>query len=139
MIQANELRIGNWVEIYDAPNIYKIENGFCQVEAMTIHYMQYKDDIKLCGIPITEDILLNCGFVREHYMYHLLLNKADDIILKKELRLDIDGDEWFADIVEYYDDDEVGEYSINIAKVKHLHQLQNLYFALTQKELTIKL
>lgn len=138
MIQANELRIGNWVEIYDAPNIYKIENGFCQVEAMTIHYMQYKDDIKLCGIPITEDILLKCGFEYRNE------NRGLGAILDFKNK---EFDNWKYDMSVAFQHETDNKEIVYLHflqhkttnSIKYLHQLQNLYFALTQKELTIKL
>lgn len=108
-MKANELRIGNHIEIDQYPNdraIVLIENGA---------------DIDGCiklnpkPIPLTEKWLLNFGFeitnnfqTKDRFQTH----KQDGII-------------WF-------------EYGYIVIELKHVHQLQNLYFALTNEELTIK-
>jgi hypothetical protein len=111
-MNANELRIGNFVEIDQYPNdriIIQIKNG---------------SNIDQCGklnaspIPLTEEWLLKFGFVSNPYQdryeldwLHIECNKT-----KGYLELWIEKPK-----------------SITLTSV---HQLQNLYFALTQTELT---
>ena len=104
MIQVNELRVGNWV----------LEDG----EYKKLKSMWDFDDIDdFDPIPLTEEILLKCGFERNHYGGLYLLSKFDFDLTKE------------------------GYFLVDNVRVhcKHLHQLQNLYFALTGTELKIKL
>ena len=66
MIQANELRVGNWVNNYGqycfVLEIYKtnkVELGYFKD---SIGFIRKLDDVGIKPIPITEDILLKCGF-----------------------------------------------------------------------------
>src|SRR5690606_5107604 len=122
MIQANELRIGNIV-------MSKI-NGISKVEQIGSSINpEYVGGRSLEGnywensylpIPLTEEILLKIGFVKDtetSYRWYL--------------------GEYFT-----YDLDDGGFRFEGIwinPIVKYLHQLQNLYFALTNQELVIKL
>lgn len=72
------------------------------------------------GIPLTEEVLLKCGF--EKY----------DTYSNNGIELNFENNEYFL-----YDSGETRNISDN--PVKYLHQLQNLYFALTGKELEVKL
>ena len=122
-MKANELRIGNYVN-------HK-ELGYIQVYGMNGEIIQfdyrkdpYYEEIpfdKLSYIPLTEDILLKCGFEKEEesncYVNQIALYFTFDKITCN---------------VSYYEYD-------NLINVDYLHQLQNLYFALTNEELTINL
>ena len=120
MIQANELRIGNY--IYDVhnrvANIVTIGNGTIRLSSKNYHYDSFNcSDIN--PIPLTEDILLKCG--------------------KKELDLFIIGDYYYSKgslLMSSYND---GEPDIFLAKVDTLHHLQNIIFALTGEELNVEL
>ena len=115
-IVANELRIGNLFN-YDP----KIKNFPLKPTSIDI------DDIRLCQegqwewhqfytpIPITEEWLLKFGFEKTSLGHF----KKQGIILLVE---------------DFYYICLLGNTSVII---KYVHQLQNLYFALTQKELTI--
>ncbi len=115
MIKLNELRVGNWV-MYSA----------CQSTA------------GLKGIPITEEILFKCGFnqidrvsgaysdweIGERYRFNFRLESYDPPAnnfgvqdLSKKSRA-----------IYYFN-----------WNTKYVHQLQNLYFALTGKELEVSL
>ena len=112
MISANELRVGNWVQVYLQPQISEwIESQLINVNPEKVK--NYKP------IPITEEILLKCGFER-----HITIDIYPTFVLKM-INVN-DG------IV----------YVCNLGflnHIKHLHQLQNLYFALTNEELKIEL
>ena len=118
MIKANELRIGNWVighedEALQLESISPFELGIFNFRWEWLKY------IKL--IPLTEEILLKCGAV-----------KKDKYFEFKEtlLRLTFNNGLWHCSI----GDDKHG---FMFRFIKYLHQLQNLYFALTADELEV--
>ena len=115
MIKANELRIGNWVN--DKIGLVTIgENG-------KINFADVYEPI-----PLTPEILEKCGFKTNKLQNLFKRVKEKTEGMKSEIHL---GD--------YYDERKyyylVG---LNI-RIIYLHQLQNLYFALTNEELIINL
>lgn len=109
MIQANELRVGNWVEssgqIKQINGINGSQNAFYDFN----------------GIPLTKDILLKCGFEKSGGSW-----RRDEVIIYTH---EIDD-------LTYHTESIMSEGGIEI---KSLHQLQNLYYALTGKELEVNL
>lgn len=102
MIQAKELRIGNWI----------IDNGK-QKQIHSISNHNARDYSKVEPIPITEEWLLKlgywpCNLTDNHFNIsgHRIWKCNDIFICDK-----------------------------NGIVLKYIHQLQNLYFALNQKEL----
>jgi hypothetical protein len=139
-MKANELRIGNWVfapqyrnvgkhitEVKTISKEYADHNGKWQ-QSMVINYTLPETgarDIILIDsdcdpIPLTEEILLKCGFEKFEVEGYPIF-----IIGKFYL--------------EFYSLESVFLISDIEVKIKHLHQLQNLYFCLTGEELTIEL
>lgn len=114
MIQANELRIGNY--IYKLGNVIQVENEtFRNVDAMLFPYEP---------IPITEEWLLKFGFKKDRNNEFWLTVAVTWVYIKFTENL-----EPFV----YYRDNGVPLYN----KVNYVHQFQNLYFALKQTELEI--
>ncbi len=131
-MEAKDLRIGNWViEFHKRIQINMIDGvGVCGT--VDGGMLEIKD---LNPIPLTEEILLKCGFVYNGYKYD-----CDDGVERRVF----EHKDYFGDFIEYdgyylpkpyYFEDAFGE---NF-KLKHLHQLQNLYFALTGEELNVEL
>lgn len=121
-MEVNELRIGNWVLCDNIPRKV-IELNFVEedIEA-NCEDVNYLNINHYNPIPLTEEILLKCGYVENGAWYESV-----------ELKLDI-----FKDFQIFWIED--AEEHTEIRKpIKHLHQLQNLYFALTQEELNIEL
>src|SRR5690606_11922520 len=124
MIQANELMLGNFVDTPDGTVkitairyekvavIRKTEKGNFAV------YSESLDDIQ--PIPLTEEILLKCGFERSEY------NDYRHPILIGTLTI-------YEGVAELHISD---LYSV---WVNNLHQLQNLYFDLCGEELEVKI
>jgi hypothetical protein len=112
-MKANELRIGNWVEITQP------KKGIYTTVEQSTFSTNIENNFK--PIPLTEEWLLKFGFTN---------NNVDSIYEIKNYYLEYiqDGNLNF-----YFF--EYGEWFIKIA---HVHKLQNLYFALTGEELTIK-
>lgn len=153
-MKANELRIGNWV----------MGNAPFQVNAGNIltHYNQFKLNGKdrFEPIPLTEEWLLNFGFEfkgvnirkgngtdyqpsypRTHQKDYVLNNfvfRFEEFHYKEGKRIYIDKDTYIIVTCDgnYYPF--IYENIVYCEKIKYVHQLQNLYSALTNKELKLK-
>lgn len=121
-MDARELRIGNLAQdqynnILVCCELNKISIGF---EVLDRSKFPLKPGWKSEPIPLTEEWLLKFGFEKKGKRF-----SKDWFYLWDEC-----GSIVFA-LAEMHD--EVGTY----LPIQHVHQLQNLYFALTGKELTI--
>lgn len=157
-MKATELRIGNYF-IYDGRE--NIVNGVLNKNGGW--RIDFKNECKCkliqnCqSIPLTEDWLLKFGFdkkdqnirlgngqdwqpeyprtIQNDYVkddYFTVRFEEWHYISKEEITIDktvyITLGEWYSQITE----------GTNDVEIKYVHQLQNLYFALTNEELTIK-
>jgi hypothetical protein len=114
-MKANELRIGNYV--YDTlGKVNKID-----LEAITYIVKEPHNQVK--PIPLTEEWLLKFGATEK---YKSVSNRWSFGVFS----LDDPEDENGNLRNEFYYD--------STLNVKYVHQLQNLYFALTQEELIFK-
>jgi hypothetical protein len=133
-LKASELRIGNY---------YNHNEEIRQVTPNTILEV-WESEREWCKpIPLTEDVLLKFGF--ELYDYEPnsnIINNDDFIYLSYKNKLEGKGyyytitnthyGSWqFCVKVEWAEE-------LLIAELKTVHQLQNIYFALTNEELTWK-
>lgn len=112
-MKSTELRIGNYVNTLDG--ILKVDGigDYVLIEKYAYSF----SDIK--PIPLTEEILLKCGFVKGLNEYNIMRFN----IFKP------------VDYVGYL----FCEGNLVLREIKYLHTLQNLYFALTNQELQINL
>jgi hypothetical protein len=117
-MKATELRIGNLVK-------GKEINVYWTVEAIDTHsifsYGKWRSLDAFEPIPLTEDFLLKFGFYR-----HIKLSNHNGWLLNG----------WFINSKNY--DFMVLGSSVVLAKINHVHQLQNIYHALEGEELTLK-
>ena len=131
MITAGQLRIGNYVasdHFKDRDVIVKVRL-IGQEQAIVEHPngltepMLYQGEMR--PIKLTDEILLKCGFedISSYKDFRLSIN--EDLYIEVSLRKNINAYVSISDI--------------DIINVIYLHQLQNLYFALTGKELEVKL
>ena len=106
-LNCNEVRIGNFVNMKSKNRFYIIDRG---------------QDIDECEdfnpIPLTEEWLLKLGFVK---------NDFDSHYEKDEFHIEV----WEKDFVFRWND-----FNIDI-NLNSVHRLQNLYFTLTNEELTL--
>lgn len=117
MINRKDLRIGNFVELNG--EIKPVEAiGYDKISVIGRYWL----DDQLNPIPLTEEILIKCGFEKEETIYYFPLELS-----KFYIRNPYKG----SNIWRIKTDPEN-----TIAEVCFLHQLQNLYFALTGQELT---
>ena len=116
-MKASELRIGNSI----------IQDGdFVFVTGWRLEFIG-KNKLEYKPIPLTEEWLLNFGFTRHHADY------SNNIIYIKNVP-DNTEFEWGV----YPNELGSGIQIQNRKLLKHVHHLQNLYFALTGEELEIK-
>lgn len=126
MIESKELRLGNWMLDGTAAK---------QIKAIHNNYIQFIDESefvvfpisldKIQSILITPEILEACGFKKGEINY--------------ELKLDMFNISWDTDSFNVYDPDFDTGSGILVFNQNTLHQLQNLHFSLTGKELQIRL
>ena len=128
-MKATELRIGNYV-FYEAP----INNGCVEVHSIKI--LTHRIDINgrpqsyYKPIPLTEEIILKCSFSMKYGTDPQEQNALKVFSLENLEILKFELDKFF-----FFS---TGKGLIH-TNIKYLHQLQNLYFALTGQELEINL
>ena len=125
MIEAKELRIGNLVTCLgkevELIGISKWNGN----NYTTLHYAEFKGIIPiqlfhLKPIPLNEEWLLNFGFKSN-------INKHSGC-----------GYSIFGDFKLWIDNSKITYWKVKgSVELKHIHQLQNLYHALTNEELTL--
>ena len=112
MIPINELKIGNYI---DEQGLY-LQVGMIQQGLFDASE----------PIPLTDEILCDwCGFKSDHPAYYYIFIEDDKFHV-------------------YYNNSGLHRYDVKyryayLKEIKYLHELQNLYFALTGEELTINI
>ena len=116
-MKAQELRIGNWIETLSG--MEQCVDVLCDsVNTKSIEGINYGE---INPIPLTEEWLVKFGFEKRRYIHEGIIFGKDE----------------FWDL-EYYIAHDIYEISqLEIDNLKYVHQLQNLYFALTGNELEI--
>lgn len=121
MLKASDLRTGNLLEYYISADNF-------DWEIFTIDWQ----DIRECeehnesfnsthrGVNITANLLLNLGFIKKNNTPSIELYIKEDFIVR-------------------FDPQDKFQFYINgkCINIDYVHQLQNLYFALTKNELTL--
>jgi hypothetical protein len=122
MLQPSELRIGNWVKFRGNPgqvyHLLRLESESRSEIYITEAGIDQNSSIEdLEPIPLTVEIAEQCGFfqLKPYQVWSSNELQVQGMSLK----------------------DEIFEYGRG-SKILFVHQLQNLYFALTGKELEIK-
>ena len=124
-MEVQELRVGNYLFKYG--EVVKVVEIGIKHKGDTNYYLRSENDN--CGywidqfnpIPLTEEILLKCGFKkRSDGHFNILKHSEVDIIICNDFS------SWQCDGINF---------SVN--RIKYLHQLQNLYWCLVGKELNI--
>ena len=120
MIDSKDLRIGNYVNSKPLGSNHRITgllNDMLYTD-LQLSYSEYED---WQPIELTPEILEKCGFDKG-----ILWNEFQ---INQELRFYADIDEVVCHLFDKQDH--------NITVIKYVHQLQNLYFALTGEELKV--
>lgn len=117
MIKAKDLRIGNYVN-----NYYKgIEVVSVGLLNLLEQYNPNEHQQIYSGIPLTEEILLTCGANK-------IADRTYTIGNNYQIEITYNHNNY---ILQIFDE-------MVYKPFEHLHQLQNLYFALTGEELHFK-
>ena len=126
-MKSKELRIGNYV-IYNS-EVVKVNSVGRVYLSHKKKYVSHKILVKdYLEIPLTEDWLVKFGFEEKDSRKNRFINRAD-------FELEFQGDK-----VAYcvWGGEDAPHLTQFFGHCKYVHQLQNLYFALTNEELTIK-
>jgi hypothetical protein len=124
-----ELRIGNWVEdeddSHDRWQVERIEPGKEETKGMWFVNGRWTEDLQ--PIPLTPEILEKAGF----------MESQDNTYYLPKMDYTVD----FVGVIlwkkEYF---RLNEEFTSVGKpIQYLHQMQNLFFALTGEELNIEL
>lgn len=135
MIAASELRIGNLVQRPESVRIDILDRGkiYWLVDSLMIRDCEYyKENWAFEAIPLTPKILEDFGFKRDEEGWVLDFdNKLYDPLGRSGTGGLCQRD---TTVFAY----KHTKYILNVG-VRYLHQLQNIYFSLTNKELKINL
>jgi len=128
-MKASELRSGNLLkgESLSIPRLQMYGDGITAISAYGIHLIESGQDIQLEPIPLTEEWLLKAGAKKqENGIWYLI--EFDHAHTRGSFGVNcITGSIQIGDDV----------MTQAMKSCKYVHQLQNLYFALTGEELTI--
>lgn len=120
MIKVRELRIGNYVQSLSIVKVESLEerkiNGY------------YNSGFS--AIPLTIDILLKCGFIGHNKIFRL----DNGFYTHVEFELSNSADRDWGVHIDNRDFQTVG-----VGDIQFLHQLQNMYFDVTGKELEVNI
>ena len=146
-MKANELRIGNFIllggnSFGTVVNITTETDEEPQVDFITIKIGGGYIDSTINGfypIKLTEEWLVRFGFEgKESDGFCIPIEiELGELQYEKYLALEGSIDGFYCDLV--YKEDTIEEIRMILKDIGYVHQLQNLYFALTGEELTLKI
>jgi hypothetical protein len=137
-MKSNELRIGNYLEIdgrFEMVSSIHSDNTIRlrESENAPCHGCYSIRDTNIKFIVLNEEMLLKFGFIIENFDYTVHISECKIVWLTL-----IPQDEYcknYSVCVTQKDED---EQNVFLSDISYVHQLQNLYFALTGEELTLK-
>jgi len=130
-MEAKELRINNLLQnakgdVTSVTSVFVDENGFS--ENLSFKCFNYTK-IEVEPIPLTEKWLERLGFEKDiidGILFYVKHNKQNTIQLHSKV-FDV-----------YVCQNNIIDSSVQVVRMKYVHELQNLYFALTGVELEVK-
>lgn len=125
MIDKKDLRIGNSVSYKG--EIWKVEELSDTAAHLSQHPLWVRGHYdNLHPIPITEEALVKMGFEKDNYGGFKHKNLFSSFIKRPDYTFKSENVFYFLKVGDDKDEPEI----------KYVHQLQNLYYALTQTELS---
>lgn len=129
-MKVNELRIGNYITAKGAANALENFLTVCGLEENSISTKYWSEEGKCwqkvrnkdnyIGIPLTEECLLNFGFIQDDIEFSRVNSRYN--LLKTESYKGF----LFSDRIK------------TLREIDYVHQLQNIYFAVANEELSLK-
>ena len=125
MIKASELRIGNWI----IDRTYTTPQEEC-IDINTFHLIAINEDVLelYSPIPLTKELLLKFGFKENRKGYCKFIDWTKGAYNNKSRRN-------FVIRFSNKDNYRIEMQSMAITIVRYVHELQNIYFALTGEAL----
>ena len=123
-MKQNEIRVGNCLidpRAYDKELNKKFGVDDSPYFKVTARDIQFAEEYK--PIPLTEEILLKCRFKKKNGYKFVLHNSHFSLVMIDSINRE---------------DYAFSHYNLWV-NLEHVHQLQNLYFALTGQELEVNL
>lgn len=136
-MKATELRIGSIIRFTPDKSEFTIDESIQELDD-GLYEGFYIDSINICNfepIPLTEEWLIKFGFDINRLEVGCLKVSSYKTYEEKELEI------WNTDNgIELMINNEPNDICLffSLKNIKYVHQLQNLYFALTGLELSIK-
>ena len=144
MMKAEEFRIGNLLQSNKGTLLEVIELSNENISTKVLDRSLYPlpNGWSMEPIPLTEEWLLNFGFVSDNYEFqetYFMDISTDERYNYQTLIQAIYMDEYTNIFIKDVERGNEFDFSDSfITKVKYVHQLQNLYFAITNTKLTLK-
>ena len=137
MIKANEIRLGNWIELIYCPYGPDISSEYKQVDIEEIQRAKGLlgvNSFRQEPIPLTPEILEKCGLVVSEDLGDMVFYEFPN--LSYGYGVCYDHEEW-----EFYRYSSIDHRALihDASFFQSLHQLQNIYFSLTGEEFEIEL
>lgn len=122
-MNAQDFRIGNFID--HNGQYFKVISLNDNDNWVGLDNYQLNTELEEClPIPLTEEILLKCGFEKDEQWDNTFNKRVDVFNGFTTITIDVRANVLLLDDIEI--------------KLQYLHQLQNLYFALTNQELEIQ-
>ena len=157
-IDSKDLMIGNLVltnddgveTIHEVQSIVKVPqgekiNGFAGDYVVLdkgvttlikdIYAYENEPDYLVYGVPLSEEILLDCGFERQ--ISSLETKRWYYVIYIGEISIRLYGSDYDSNFWQFGNQELYPPLYANILRIKYMHQLQNLIKALTNQELDV--
>lgn len=142
MIPVKKFQVGNYILDYEVDTKTSIYYRVEEIKKLSSNKLinshlgvTYRDGSCWTSepepVPLTEEILLKCDKYNKHYGF--LLNDLT------YLNFTFMKDGVYPFIIQEHEISILSSQMVRLERIKHVHQLQNLYFALTQEELEISL
>ena len=127
-MKASDLRIGNWVNIF----LNDVDYNTIQIKVDDLYYIIQKNGVYE-PIPLTEEWLTKFGFkyINTESSYLTYAEPSHNYYLQMDVRKS--DNKWII-----LDNTMSELIAFAMVDIIYVHQLQNLYFALTGEELIIK-